>query len=153
MEARATPSQVRAAILDDHRWLREFLAEADALARHVLAGDHLHASRLRERAHAVRERFLRHLELEERHLVPALRDTPGWGEERADLLHREHAAQRQRFDALLRDLRDARRSEVDIAGELRRLVADLLADMAHEEEDLLTRAVLRDEPVVLGEPD
>jgi hypothetical protein len=149
----ALPSEVRKTILDDHRWLREFLADVGELARRVSEGDRSLAGRLRERAEALRERFLGHLDLEEQHLAPALRDTPGWGRERAEALRREHAAQRQRFETLVADLRDARRSPRDIAVEVGLLVRALLADMEHEEKTLLSPAVLRDDPMTIGEPE
>jgi hemerythrin-like domain-containing protein len=146
-------SQIRRIILDDHRWLRELLADADEIAHRVEQGDHELTGRLRERAQAIRDRFLRHLDLEEEHLVPALRDADAWGEERAALLLREHAEQRERFDALLRELRQPCGDPRPLAGAVRRLVHDLLGDVEHEEATLLDERVLHDDPVVDGEPE
>lgn len=148
------PSQVRRAILDDHRWLRALLADTDEIARRVLEGDHALAGRLRERAAAMRERFLGHLRLEETHLVPALRDADDWGEQRAALLLAEHAGQRERFAALLDALQQPPAHPGALGAELRALVRDLLADMQEEERMLLADTVLRDDPVVVSpEPD
>ena len=148
------PSQIRQTILDDHVWLREFLADVDETARRVAEGDHALGGRLRERTLAMSERFQRHLDLEEEHLVPVLRDTDAWGAERAAMLLREPAGQRERFGELLRDLRDARRPAHQMAGEVRLLVRDLLFDMEHEERTLLSPKLLRDDPVVVdGEPE
>src|SRR5690606_29283805 len=127
------PSEVRANVLDDHGWLRELLGDVDEIARRVQQGDHALRSRLRQRTLAMRERFLGHLELEERQLLPALRDADAWGEERARRLEQEHAAQRARFEALLQRLRTPRADPCRLADEVRALIADLLADM-HEEE-------------------
>lgn len=148
------PSQVRRTILDDHRWLRALLADTDEIARRVLEGDHALAGRLRERAVAMRERFLGHLRLEESHLVPALRDADDWGEERAALLQAEHAEQRERFAALLDALQQPRAHPGALAADVRALVRDLVADMEKEERTLLADTVLRDDPVVVSpEPD
>ncbi len=147
------PSQVRKMILGDHVWLREFLTDLDELARRVAGGDHELLGRLCERVLEMRERFLRHLDLEEEFLVPALRDADAWGDERAALLLREHAGQRERFGELLKSLRETRPPARAVALEIRLLVRDLLLDMEHEEHALLSPHVLRDDPVVIGEPE
>jgi hemerythrin-like domain-containing protein len=151
MQEPTRPSQVRHAILDDHRWLRELLADVEEVARRVGEGDHALADRLRQRARAMRERFLGHLALEERYLVPALRETDAFGDERARLLLREHTDQRHRFEALLADLGNARHGIQDVARRVRRLVSDLRMDMEHEEKTLLDENLLRDDPVVVDE--
>jgi hypothetical protein len=99
------------------------------------------------------QRLMGHLDLEEEVLVPALRDADAWGDERADLLLREHAGQRERFGELLRSLREARAPLRAVALETRLLVRDVLFDMDHEEHALLSPRVLRDDPVVDGEPE
>jgi len=147
------PSQVRRVILDEHRWLRELLADTGEIARRVEAGDHERTGHLRERAQRMRARFLRHLDFEEEQLVPALRDADDWGEERADMLLREHADQRERFAALLRELQQPCSDPRPLARDVQALVRDLLADMDHEESELLSERVLHDDPVVVGEPD
>ena len=147
------PSQVRRMILGDHVWLRELLADIDELARRVADGDHDLVPRLRERVLEISDRFLRHLDLEEEFLVPALRDADAWGDERAALLLREHEAQRERFGELLKSLREAGSPVRSLALEIRLLVRDLLFDMEHEEHALLSPRVLRDDPVVIGEPE
>lgn len=145
------PSQVRRTILEDHRWLRELLADVDAVARRVEAGDLALCGRLGERFHAMRERFLAHLALEERYLLPALREADAWGEERVRRLDEDHAAQRRRLDALLARFGDASASRAGLATSVRGFVADLLADMADEERSALDERVLRDDPVVVDE--
>lgn len=148
------PSQIRRMILDDHRWLRELLADAGETARRVEAGDHALTGRLRERAQAMRERFLAHLDLEEAHLVPALREADAWGEERARRILREHAEQRERFAALLEALRGPCGDAPALARDVRTLVADLLAEMDDEEETMLAERVLHDDPLVVdAEPE
>jgi hemerythrin-like domain-containing protein len=148
------PSQLRRILLEDHRWLREMLADADEVAHRVEQGDHELIGRLRERARSLRERFLGHLDFEEKQLDPALRDADDWGEQRSEILRREHAEQRERFAALLRRLRQPCGDPRPLARDVRSLVRDLLADMESEESSLLSDRVLRDDPVVVdAEPD
>ena len=147
------PSQVRRMILDDHRWLRELLADARATARRVETGDHALCGRLREISQTMRERFLGHLALEEQYLVPVLRDADAWGAERAERLLTEHAGQRERFATLLEALRQPCGDCPVLARNVRSLADDLLADMEQEETALLAERVLRDDPVVVGEPE
>jgi iron-sulfur cluster repair protein YtfE (RIC family) len=147
------PSQVRQLILEDHVWLRAVLATVDDLAHRVADGDRELLGRLRERVADMSQRLMGHLDLEEEVLVPALRDADAWGDERADLLLREHAGQRERFGELLRSLREARAPLRAVALETRLLVRDVLFDMDHEEHALLSPRVLRDDPVVDGEPE
>jgi hemerythrin-like domain-containing protein len=147
------PSQVRQLILEDHVWLRAVLATVDDLAHRVADGDRELLGRLRERVADMSQRLMGHLDLEEEVLVPALRDADAWGDERADLLLREHAGQRERFGELLRSLREARAPLRAVALETRLLVRDVLFDMDNEDHALLSPRVLRDDPVVYGEPE
>jgi iron-sulfur cluster repair protein YtfE (RIC family) len=148
------PSQVRRMILDDHHWLRELLADARETARQVALGDHALCGRLRERAQALRERFLGHLALEEQSLVPALHEADAWGAERAARLLAEHADQRARFSALLDALQQPCGDCAILAREVLALADDLLADIETEERTLLDERVLHDDPVVVdGEPE
>lgn len=148
------PSQVRQMIQDDHRWLRELLADARTTARRVEEGDHALCGRLRETAQAMRERFLGHLALEEQYLVPALRDADAWGEERAARLLAEHADQRARFAALLDALRQPCGDCSVLARDVLALAGDLVADIESEERTLLAERVLHDDPVVVdAEPE
>lgn len=144
--------QVRRTILDDHAWLRELLRDADVVARRVEQGDHALTGRLRERAQAMHARFLRHLEYEEAFLVPALRAIGTQGAERAAELLRDHVEQRERFVALLHELRQPCGDPRPLAREVRRLAESLLADIAHEESSLLGEEA-RSDAELASEPD
>ncbi len=143
-------SAVRQRILEDHAVIRGLLAEADALARRALAGEDGLGDALRQAGEALRERFLTHLALEDEHLVPALRDSDAWGEERAARVEAEHAEQRAQMERLLQDLRDGRRSTASIAEEILEQVEALIADMEHEERAVLDPDLLRDDVVNVG---
>jgi len=138
---------IRERILQDHEVIRRHLASVDALARRALAGESGLEPELREAGEALRERFLAHLALEDAHLVPALRDSDAWGEERAARVEHEHREQRAQMEQLLTDLRDGRRGGGELAQELLDLVDALIADMEHEERAVLDPDVLRDDVV------
>lgn len=141
------PSQIRRRILEDHARLRERFSELDEVARRILEGEAELAPRLRSLAEGVREEFLAHLDLEDAILVPALREVDAWGPERAEKLATEHREQRALLQRLLRGLADLDRPLEELALDLRRLVADLMVDMAHEEKSELDPHLLRDDIV------
>lgn len=138
---------VRKRILEDHQVIRRLLTEVDALARRALAGEDGLEAELREAGERLRERFLAHLALEDAHLVPALRVSDAWGDERAARVEREHREQRAEMERLLGHLRDVRRGARELAQELSDLVNGLVADMEREERAVLDPEVLRDDVI------
>ena len=80
-------------------------------------------------------------------LVPAIRDADGWGEERANLLAREHVEQRDQFQYILDRLRDTDRASILLGRELLAFVGVLLADMQREEQTVLDADLLRNDVV------
>jgi hypothetical protein len=84
-------------------------------------------------------RFVRHLEMEERSLLPILRRRDGWGDVRAEQVLFEHQQQRLVLAAMLED---APRTQVNLDGidELRGFIGMLLRDMELEELMLGTLA-------------
>jgi iron-sulfur cluster repair protein YtfE (RIC family) len=146
------PSEIRQRILDDHGQLRRLFADLRELLGEPAAGPS--AGAVRELAAALRQRFLAHLDLEERLLVPALRDADAWGAERADRIAREHALQRAQLERLLTHLRDATYAPSELARELDALVSELQVDMEHEERTALSPTLLRDDVIAVdGEPE
>jgi iron-sulfur cluster repair protein YtfE (RIC family) len=131
------PEQVRATLLEDHARLRLLFQELDGAARRVLTGDALLAFRMRVLAEALREQVLAHLALEDRLLLPVLRDDGAEGAERARGVAREHRSQRERLGLLLDEFSDARRAPEALARSVRELVADLLDHMVEEERTTL----------------
>ena len=141
------PSQVRERILADHGRLRERMAALQEVVERVLEGTPGLEERARHDGEGLRRHFLEHLDLEDRYLVPALREIDAWGEERAARVVKEHREQRQRMEVLLRHLQDPTTHARWIAAELASLVQDLLVDMEHEESAVLSENLLRDDPV------
>ena len=144
------PSEVRQTILDDHAALRGLFANLRDLLRSGDDGGEGKGEAVRELGAALRQRFLTHLDLEDRYLVPALRKVDAWGEERARRVDQEHREQRGRMDRLLEHLRDPDRSVHELVEELEVLLRDLLEDMTHEEATVLHEDLLRDDPVAIN---
>ncbi len=139
------PSEVRRMILEDHAALRIMFANLRDLLKHPES--RTQEEHVRELGSALRQRFLRHLDLEDEHLVPALREIDAWGEERAARVSQEHEEQRSRFDRLLGHLQDRSLPESQLVQELEVLLRDLIEDMNHEETTVLNEDLLRDDPV------
>jgi hypothetical protein len=141
------PSRVREAILEQHADLRERLAELRALAASATGSDEQAAIALRESGLQVLAILGSHLDFEDRYLVPALREVDAWGDERADLVTREHAEQREIFHYILERLRETQRPSVLLAREVETLVDAILVDMGEEERTMLDEDLLRDDVV------
>lgn len=131
------PSDVRERVLRDHAALRTTLDQLEPLAREVLDG----APGLRERLRDLGEKLLDaledHMAWEDEHLAPVLRQADTWGQEREELLRRDHAEQRQVLRYVLEKIRDAERPIALIARNLLDFSAMLRSEMTHEEETLL----------------
>jgi len=144
------PSQVRSVIMAEHAHLRGLLDLTEEAAQRVLSGggfgdDALQA--IRDRAHHLRTALFAHLELENRVLVPAIREVPGFGPDRADRVLLEHAEQKKAVDGTLMMLDDQSHPAAALAAEVERLVQALRKDMDLEEEALLNEFLLRDEMI------
>lgn len=138
-----TPSEVRARILAEHQRLSTLLNEVEQCARQVEAGD---SSATRRLLHEGRELYgflMSHLALEDLILLPALRETPGFGKARADALDAEHRQQRDDFRLLAHS--QGSTSDMELAQRYLGLIADLREDMAREERDFLGTQLLRDD--------
>lgn len=143
------PSEIRKCILEQHQELRDLLANVDALAKRAVAGEAGCAAELRQAGRVLLDKLVAHLDLEDRTLVPAVRDTDSWGEERAARLSQEHLEQRELFEYILARLRDAERASILLGRELHAFVEALLADMEHEEQTILDENLLRDDVVAI----
>jgi len=148
-----SPSQIRNEILEQHREIEALLARVEEVAKRVLEQDFAKESRpgaireLRELASDLYQRFERHLDFEDRHLVPALREADAWGEERARRVECEHRDQRALLAFLIERLEDAGQTSSAMAHQLRGFVATVRDDMAHEEKAVLSDKILRDDVV------
>jgi CBS domain-containing protein/iron-sulfur cluster repair protein YtfE (RIC family) len=140
------PSEVRARILDEHTMLRAIFIELDRLADQASEGpDEQVESALRERSRELCLTLGRHIELENRILAPALRQTDGFGDVRADQLLAEHATQTRALADLLERIDSM--TVPQLATAVHELISALRADMFHEERALLSDELLRDDVV------
>ena len=141
------PSEVRERVLADHSTLHAMMDRLEVLARKVLQGRTSMAEELRKQARLLDRRLREHMELEERILVPALREADGWGPERVARFHDEHRRQRDIMDGVALPDGIPPRTVEQFA-----LIAwgfvQLLRDDIHEEERIsLNEDVLRDDLV------
>ena len=139
-----SPSEVREQILVQHMALRGMLERLEVRARMLLQGKRQGAAALREEFQVFGHHLREHLELEERSLVPALREADAWGEERVARFEEEHTRQREIMDGLARAGTD---SPYEFALMTWGFVRLLLEDMAEEEKVSLNERVLRDTPI------
>jgi hypothetical protein len=142
------PSEVRDLITRDHMQIRILATEADLECARFLTGEDIDPAPIILR---LSQALWGHLAMEDRLLVPALREVDGWGEVRAAEVLAEHGHQREELAVLVRVARTAAREQVAKAA--RGLIAALRVDMDREEHTLLSRDLLRDDPVVVDQTD
>lgn len=142
------PSYVRTRILQEHAALRRQLTtlEASVDAMHA---DTSHCACVIATARQILSALVAHTQLEDSILAPALREIDAWGPVRAGLLLHHHSEQR----AQLRELVDRYGAAVDpqrIARLTLAWIRDVRADMLHEETELLSAALLKDDPIAVA---
>jgi hypothetical protein len=141
------PSQVRDYIGHQHIQLRILFVEVENACRDALDGRGDARPLLGK---LVRE-VLDHITVEDRVLLPALREIDAWGPARAAHVAAEHAKQREEL-AALRNL--ARLGPGDEAARVGLdMISALMIDMDGEERDLLGPDLLRDDLVVISQSD
>ena len=143
------PSEVRRLVLEDHARLRLRLRDLRAAAEWAGTGDPSRGAELLREAELFADLFFRHLEMEEAQLLPLLRTIDAWGSERARLVLDEHREQRRLLLGYVRDLHDPHSGLARLARETLALIADIEADMLHEEESVLSEDLLRDDVISL----
>ena len=142
------PSVVRKRILQEHAALRRRLRELEA----AVDAMHTDASQVRCVVDIARElltELVVHTELEDAILAPALREIDAWGPIRANSLLEHHESQR----AQLRELAECYGAAEDcerIAHITLEWLRDVRTDMTHEETEVLSASLLRDDPIAVG---
>lgn len=142
------PSQVRTRILQDHEALRQQLSALEHAVA-ALLDDKRMVHRVAELAHQLLHELAEHTALEDSLLVPALTEIDAWGPVRADQLLEHHRAQR----AQIRELTELFKLELnpgDVAHVTTSFVRELRLDMEHEERDLLSADLLRDDVIAVA---
>jgi hypothetical protein len=109
-------------------------ASVDAMAD----GPNRGIARIREAMGELAGAFLRHLQFEERELVPLLKCADAWGPVRATHLADEHAAQRATLAALVEDVEAAEKPTDQLSEEIAWFTRGILRDMTEEEAGMLS---------------
>ncbi len=145
-----SPGETRAVILEQHQQLRKELLsiEREALEtlRENVHGEVLAADLRRFVAH-----LHRHMDFEEARLVPVLEQVDAWGPERVRRFQDEHVRQRSMLDSLIGDA--SRVDQNTLALLSLGFVKLLQNDMEEEEASVLSENLLRDDPIVIPEPE
>jgi hemerythrin-like domain-containing protein len=132
----AKPDEIRARIRSEHAQISELLARVDALTERVGEDDAKSVLALRDELLALGEVLLAHLHYEE-YQLPSLAEEDKV-DELAEGMRREHQAQREIFDSVIRELDETAVGSKLVIGvrELSRAIRD---DMQHEERELLSK--------------
>lgn len=146
------PGEIREVILTEHIHVESLLErtrEAAELVRESSVPKR-HVSALRDAAAHLLLAMGALLELETRALAPALRDLPGYGQERALQLAQEHRRQMDETEAMVDALAQADPSQPPsvLAERLEVLTRDLRALLESEQELFLNQELLRDDGIV-----
>lgn len=141
-EKTLAPSVVRQIILNEHNQLREKLSAIETS---------INTKGFPNLATLVQEMIsflLKHMENEEKILLPSLKDIDAWGAVRVDRLNKDHKEQRQEIQNLL-DLLKREKIAQSIPA-VQKFVSQLLLDIVQEEQDFLSSDLLKDDPITVG---
>ncbi len=138
-------SEIRSEIAGQHAELKELLGEIETLAKRFeqsagntpAVGNQLH-----NRGLALYKKFGAHLESEQELMEPALRKAGPEGEQLAHRLRNEHREQRELLKYLIARLEQHPEPTILISRELQHFAGFLRLEMVHEEETMLSAAVL-----------
>lgn len=132
----ATPEQISARIRSEHAHISALVARVEALTERVATADDQGktALALREELQRLGTALLEHLHYEE-YQLPTLAAAGEAGQVAEDL-NREHQAQRELFDRVIRELDETAVGSKLIVG-VRELARAIRDDMEHEERELL----------------
>ena len=132
----ATPDEIRSRIRSEHAQISALVARVEALTERLSEDGADSAAALRQELQALGEVLLRHLHYEE-YQLPSLA-AEGEAEAVAEGMHREHQAQRELFDRIIRDLDETEVGKKLVTG-VRELARAIRDDMEHEERELLSK--------------
>lgn len=138
----------RQLVLKQHLELRRMLSMGLVQARRSAAADGGQEP-LRGLVGLIRDVFVQHLADEEALIVPILEDDLPVGPLRVEALREEHDRQRSELETLCAWPEEG--SDLELAARFEALATTLLADIAHEERELLTPEVIRDDHVVINQ--
>jgi hemerythrin-like domain-containing protein len=132
----ATPDEIRARIRSEHAQISAQLARVEALTERVGDGDTKSVIALRDELQALGAALLEHLHYEE-YQLPSLAEAAK-ADQVAEDMRREHEAQREIFDRIIRELDETEIGSKLVVG-VRELARAIRDDMEYEERELLSR--------------
>jgi hypothetical protein len=147
---RIDAATARRIILTQHERIRALLTRARTIAEGALDELDQPGDAVASAFGDIRATLEVHLRFEEKVLCPIFEDDLPLGPARAARLREDHANQRATLAALHDEARAAPQRPL-LASKLAFLTSWLLADMAHEEQELLTRDVVRDDAVAIDQ--
>ncbi len=145
------PSQVCEMMRAEHVNIRQLLERAEDQAQGILGGrdqGDREVGALRDIARQLYTSLAAHIELENRMLVPALKQTDAWGPMRADGLIACHEEQKRALAGALMELDDLSQPPKALAAHVDELIATIRTDLENEETNLLDSELLRDDPII-----
>jgi len=134
-ETLAKPDEIRARIRSEHAQISAQLARVEALTERVGDGDTKSVIALRDELQTLGAELLEHLHYEE-YQLPSLAEAAK-AEQVAEDMRREHQAQREIFDRIIRELDETEVGSKLIVG-VRELARAIRDDMEYEERELLS---------------
>jgi hemerythrin-like domain-containing protein len=132
-----TPEQIRARIRSEHAQISSLVARVEALSERVGNDDREAILALRQELQTLGKSLTAHLHYEE-YQLPSLAEE-GEAEAVAEDMRREHQAQRELFDSIIRDLDETAVGPQLVIG-VRELARAIRDDMEHEERELLGKS-------------
>ena len=132
-----TADEIRQRIRSEHDRISEQLSRVEALLEEARGGAPATIIALRQQLQALGTTLLDHLHYEE-YRLPSLTQQSDAAEDVAETMRREHQAQRELLDRVIRDLDETAVGEKLVVG-VRELVRAIRDDMEHEERELLSK--------------
>ena len=129
--------QIRRRVRSEHDALRRRLVTVEALSRRVVANEPGALAPLRKHGLELHAWLCRHLDFEERELLPVVEREGEWGEALARHVRREHDEQRLLLRYIFERLSDASRPAPVLGRDLECFAVELREDMALEDRDVL----------------
>lgn len=141
--------RARRKVLEQHRELRRLLLLGVAQVADWAEEHNAPHEPLRSVIGVVHDVFIQHLADEEALILPILDLDVPLGPQRATALHEEHDRQRAELQELAAWPEDG--DDDELALRFEQLARALLADIAHEEAELLVPSVIRDDQIVVDQ--
>jgi WS/DGAT/MGAT family acyltransferase len=133
----ANTDRIRRRVRAEHDALRRRLVTVEGLAKRAQAEDESALAPLRKHGLALHATLSRHLDYEERELLPAVERVGRWGRELADHVRHEHDEQRVLLRYLFDELSNPKRPATLLGRDLEVFAGELREDMRLEDRDVL----------------